>query len=155
MMDWIILGIGCIALLAGIILIAGLLRMIFKAGGAKKTTARTRRPARPERLRTEPDTDLIPSVNTNEADNNKDELDELRKRVSDDIRRLQRFDSSQPPGLRQQPPSTGDKETGQSLREQVLAAARNGMDLQQIARQFHIGADQIALIIRVAAKDKQ
>ena len=91
------------------------------------------------------------------ADIDTDGLESLRKRVGEDIRRIQRLDSEKPDGLHAAAASdavTGAAE-GTTLRERILEAALEGLDVHQISKRFHISIDQVALILRVARGEKR
>ncbi len=150
--DWVILGVGFVAIVAGIVLVVGIFRAFF--GAANRRPRHKAAPAKPSTPARRPGaSSRAPSASGGDTDINDEGIESLRHRVSADIKRIQRFDSEQPPALRAQagPDAGAGAAHGDSLRERIMQAAHEGLDVQQISKRFHISADQVALILRVAS----
>ncbi|MBD3421109.1 MAG: hypothetical protein GF398_13415 [Chitinivibrionales bacterium] len=175
--DWIIVIVGAIALLAGLVLLFGLLKSWTRRTGAQQKkaqksppspasvseSARQNRPAQPSPV--SPETPLYKATyqrprstsrNAEEAKNtnhaSRDEgIELLRQRIGDDIQRIRQFDKSERPAALQDEKS-GTHRSEADVKKQILAAARAGMDAATISKKFHVSADQVTLIMKMAGK---
>ena len=171
LIDWAIIAIGGVAVVSGIFL---MMSLAFASGRKKRRSGRA--PAqqktfggytakgRPLVAADEADRDDEaargepgPSAPDDDGEpdhlepNSDEDLNLLRRRVRQDISRPQ--SAEPPPRLAAvdpvpQPAVTND------VRRQVLAAAAEGSDIADISRRFHLSADHVSLILKVAAKKK-
>ncbi|MBD3390690.1 MAG: hypothetical protein GF418_01565 [Chitinivibrionales bacterium] len=147
--DWVILAVGIVAVVAGVVLVVGLVRTVF---GGKRTRRRPPGPSERPRRRVPPAGGA--SASTRGADIDKEGIESLRRRVAEDARREREAEHLSPGGLS----GTGggaDAGNGDTLRDRILNAANQGLDVAQISRRFHISVDQVALILRVARNGKR
>jgi hypothetical protein len=155
--DWILLAAGFIAIISGFVLLAGLIRLVIKGRRRKKKPHSgpnggfAHKPSVHDR--TEPETDLIPAPPEDVADNTNEDVESLRDRISQDIKRIQRFDRN-PNNVQYGPDGRTSGEEAESLRAMIIKEAQTGMDVQQISRKYQMSLDQIALILRMAGKAK-
>jgi len=153
--DWIIVVVGLIAVLSGIILISGLVHTIFS-----RTRKSSRQSVRPSLKKSQ--SDYVskdssvgpPLVSSQMTDKDDKDITLLRKRMKRDIDRIQRFNDAPSPFSTAEKNGAGNKEQDDTdtLRDDIIRAAQEGLDAQDIARKYHVSVDQVALILRVAAK---
>lgn len=156
-LDWVIVAVGAVAVLSGIVLVVGLLHTI--VGGSRRRPKRARPsrsvPAPSVRPRSaSPAAGVPPTVSGAPADIDSEGLESLRQRMHDDIERIRRFDEEHSPFDSERPapaPEPVDEGAGE-VRDRVLAAARQGLDVQEISRRLHLSVDQVALILRVSGR---
>ena len=96
---------------------------------------------------------LFPS-SPSTSDRGEEDIAVLRKRMKRDIERIQRFNDNSSPFSNNQEssPEKGEQDTKDTHREDIIQAAREGLNAQEISRKFHVSVDQVALILRVASK---
>lgn len=151
--DWVIVSVGAVALLSGLILLIGLLRGLFTKGARRKKkqqvsviprqTAPPPNPARPKAEGPPP-----PPPRT---DTTNDDIAFLRDRIAASEPKKA---STPPPHLNPQTPTSLQESSAEDdIKNKVLAAAREGLSISQISRRFHIGADHVALILKVAGRE--
>jgi len=154
LIDWVIFAVGAVAVISVAALAFSFIRLIFSGGRGKTAPMRpggesSRVSGRPASCTTPP------SASVGTADINNEEIESLRQRVNEDIRRIQRFDRRLP----SVPQASGAQEESGggsgSLRDLILKAAHEGMDIQQIAKRFHISIDQVSLILRVGKPEQR
>ena len=155
-LDWAVLAVGIAAVLAGILLVFGIIRAIANKSSRPKTSGRAVRPKQPQsafRQQQPPQ----PSVSRGDADIDNEGIEALRQRVSQDYKRIQRFDTQPSAAAKTSAQSDIDAQQndGQTLRDKILLAASQGLDVGQISKRYHISADQVSLILRVARDGKQ
>ena len=153
--DWIIIVVGFIALLSGIVLIIGLITTVFKR--SKRKPKPSKRPP-PKKSYTEKISQGSPKIPPSDSylmtDKNDRSIDALRSRMQKDIEDIQRFNTEDSPFTTQddEQASPAERENKDTVREQIIRAAREGLDVQEISRRYHISVDQVSLILRVAKK---
>lgn len=153
--DWIIIVVGFIALLSGIVLIIGLLSTVLKRSKRKPKS-----PLHHVTKKSYPETaskglaDIPTSDSYKIPDKDNRSIEMLRKRMQKDIEDIQRFNSNDSPfALRDaEPVALVEQEKKEPIRDQIICAAREGLDVQEISRKYHISVDQVSLILRVAKK---
>jgi hypothetical protein len=146
--DWIIVIIGAIAIISGFILMIG----VFRSSSAKKQQVRPT--IRETRSAPVPPAPAFPGpierASVKGPDLN-DPLSRLRQKISEDTKNNQE-DLSIPQNIPPVKAAVRNDQTpeGATINEQVINAARQGLDIQEISRRFHLGTDQVALILKVA-----
>ena len=153
--DWIIIIVGFIAVLSGVVLIIGLIHSITKRT-RRKPQASMHAPQRKPHTEGSPKSlhGIPPSDSGRAADKGDREIDTLRRRMHKDIENIQRFNTTDSPFSPQDDvrETLTDQEKKETVRENVIRAAKEGLDVQEISRKFHISVDQVSLILRVADK---
>lgn len=148
--DWIVVAVGFTAIIAGMILCIGLIGMLFKK--------------RPRDYKTPlpPLGDILPRSQRQEnaafaaqarelkANQNDQTVDVLRQKINE--QNIDDFRVPVHPEMKtgkpaQIPPSAQD------LKSLIIEAARHGEDLRAISKKFHVGVDQVALMLRVARQE--
>lgn len=155
--DWIIIVVGVIALVSGIVLIIGLITTVFKRSKRKP------KPKPPlhsslKKSYTEKIAQGSPKIPPSEsyvaADKDDRSIDALRRRMQKDIEDIQRFNTADSPFTAQDDghEAPAEQENRDTIREQIVRAAQEGLDVQEISRRYHVSVDQVSLILRVAKK---
>lgn len=153
--DWIIIVVGFIALLSGIVLIIGLITTVFRR--SKRKLKPSVRP-QPKKFHSEKLPQGSPKVPPSDsyitADKDDRGIDTLRRRMQKDIEDIQRFNTDDSPFATRddEHEAQTERENKDTVREQIIRAAREGLDVQEISRRYHISSDQVSLILRVAKK---
>ena len=153
--DWIIIVVGFIALLSGVVLIIGLIHSIIKRTRRKSQSSlyppqkKIHTEKLPKSLHEMPLSE--PNRTTDKSDK---DIDTLRRRMHKDIENIQRFNTADSPFSPQDDvhESLTDQEKKDTVRENIIRAAKEGLDVQEISRKYHISADQVSLILRIADK---
>jgi hypothetical protein len=151
--DWVVLGVVAVALLAGLVLVLSLIRAA--------ATRKRRRPVRSRQAADAPSRPPVPpparpdppsaaSASPANADRSNEELESLLQRIQQDGERRQQQKSS----ARIEPPQQQQTTRVGNLREQILAAAGQGLSAQEISRRLHASVDQVNLILRLADRDR-
>ena len=146
--DWIVLIVGGVAIIAGIILCIGFFSMLFGKKGKNARSLTTRAP--PDQSPSEEPPQRHPAFTGAAAEER--EIDSLRKRIVTE-------NSEGPPAdtpTAEDPGGTGAPaiHDGVDLKKRILAASRQGAEITEISRRFHISTDQVSLILRVAQMDR-
>jgi hypothetical protein len=151
--DWVVVIVGFIAVIAGVILFASLVGMAWKRiFGKRKQPLKTMRDIFPQA--TEKSNDEYPS-NPQGAD-----IEAGDKKIGL-LRRKMNEESDNPPLTDSRPDhlqprlleeTAGDTE---GLKNRIITAAARGADIQEISKKFHVGIDQVSLILRVARQEKE
>ena len=153
--DWIIIAVGFIALLSGVVLLIGITRSIFKRSGRKSSSSLypPQKKTHTEKLRKNIH-EIPPSEADRSADKSDKDIDTLRRRMHKDIENIQRFNTAESPFSPQDDVSESLADQGKidTIRENVIRAAKEGLDIQEISRKYHISVGQVSLILRVADK---
>ncbi len=153
--DWLVTIIGAIALLSGALFISGLVHTIFSRA---RKPLRSQAPQKQQRTQTSGHTGgspRYPPAGPSPVTDSKDEnIASLRRRMKRDIDRIQRFNETASPFSNTEKTGSDSKETDakESLRQDILHAAQQGLDYQEISRKFHVSVDQVSLIVRVASR---
>lgn len=152
--DWIIIIVGFIALVSGFVLVLGLVHTFFAKIKKNKHPHNKKQKKNVLKGRL-PDIsfDASPPVIENKVGSEEKDLWRLRKRMRSDIEKPQPQNDelspfSQPGKISVD--NTKDKECDNSQRDKILASVREGLSVQEISRKYHISADSVALIVRVA-----
>jgi hypothetical protein len=171
LIDWAIIGIGAVAVVSGIFLIISL---AFASGRKKQRqgrpvqqqktfggySAKGRPVAGPASSIPEDEPGLAePDANVPDEEDESEHLEStpdedlnlLRRRVRQDIPRVQA--AGLPPRFGTPVPAAPET-VSNDIRRQVIAAAAAGSDIAEISRRFHLSADHVALLLKVAAKKK-
>ena len=157
--DWIILIVGGIAILSGIMLILGIMKT-FSTRSHLKHSHKPRRISEEQESKTSPEKSntypKIPSM----IDNDSAPLARLRQKITTEsltpfttrtsLHELQNLSSKQQQPAPMPDNSQNDDLGSGDIKSKVLHAAQSGMDIQEISRQFHISADHVALLLKVA-----
>ena len=176
--DWVVFVFAAIALIAGAILCIGLISMLWKTiTSNKKTPLKTMR----ENLSLREEHTPAPDVLSKNSGKNTDVLDKgidsLKKRISKASENSGNpwggALSGSAPKSPQEPAVQADIHKGSNalettpvssakqsapqaahdLKSLILQAAREGADTMEISKKFHVGVDQVTLILRVANRD--
>ncbi len=172
--DWVVLVFAAIALIAGVILCIGLVSMIWKTvKSGKKTPLKTMRENLSLREERSPPPENVPPLTEKNAELSEKRIDSLKKRIgvaseNNGSPRGKPFCSPLPGGI-QEPVSDADTNKdsnaldtahlhdasppGANLKSLILKAAREGADTMEISKRFHVGVDQVSLILRVAHRN--
>jgi predicted DNA binding CopG/RHH family protein len=148
--DWIVVAVGFTAIIAGMILCIGLIGMLFKK---RPRASKTPLPPLGDIFsRTERQKPAIFAAQAREpkADQNDQAVEALRQKISeqniDDFRVAAHQEMET--GKSAQIPSSA-----QDLKALIIEAARHGEDLRAISKKYHVGVDQVALMLRVARQE--
>lgn len=141
--EWTLFGVGAMVLLCIILLATGLVRLIFRKKDSKSSLPKTDSfnwGVGPDAGTSKPLPDLTEGLSAKK-------IDSLRNRVSNDLQKLQQLNhqDSRPASVK----SDGEQ-IGRSA--ELVKAAESGMDTAEIARQFQMSADQVALMLTIARK---
>lgn len=154
--DWIVVVMGAVAVLSGVVLVVGLFQSRFGRGrGRSGRAARPRSSARPSPPpRAAPKLPpLEPGADDGESEKQREreKLERLRRRIERGTPRAGRPEREPPPIPRSapddQPPA--DAGEGGDITREIIRAARGGMSEEEISRRYHIGVDQVRLIVRM------
>jgi hypothetical protein len=176
--DWMVDVVGFIAIVSGVVLFIGIFGLLSKGLKKKKKTPplpKTLHDIFPRSYAADA-YDRIPKVPAGSAEENNETIASLRKRIEDAPAKDRQDDGvlatvdldagkDDVPG---KPGRSGsntitppDSSFGESfgeraskdplkLKEQVIQAAKGGLDVSEISRRFHLSADEVSLILRVA-----
>jgi len=148
--DWVVLVVGGIAIIAGIILCIGFFSMLFGKKGGEKTDGNA---SGPDHLSPElhgSSAGLESAIAALSSEVSKRRIDSLRDRMSGGNAEASTAGGAPPTA---QPPRDGLAAGAEDIKSGILRAAREGASVNEISRRFHMGADQVSLILRVARKD--
>jgi hypothetical protein len=169
LIDWAIIGIGAVAVVSGIFLIVSL---AFASGRKKRQQARSvaqQKTFGGYSASGRPVTGPAPAVRREEPEgeesdtpvgDDEDEPAHLESTPDEDLNLLRRRVRQDNPPVQAAPPRlgavepTGPDTVSNDVRRQVVAAAAEGCDIAEISRRFHLSADHVALLLKVAAKKK-
>lgn len=167
-LDWLIVGIGGVAILSGIVLLVGLVQSWVGGAGARKR--RERAPTASEKKAQNRIAPLpgapraVPPVKTGPAEAvhprpvpETEAMEALRKRMGQDDAAARSVREARPPGatprVRNEVSPARSRSTapttGGDMKDAVLAAAREGLSPQDISRKFQLSTDQVTLLLRV------
>lgn len=149
--DWIIIFVGGIALLSGVILIIGLIHTFFFRRKSRPSVHIPQKKSYKGQLSKE-SSGIPTSVSNTAADKENRDIDSLRKRIRKDVEHIQSSNNSASPFLKLDDISESPKE--QKNKDSIIRAAKEGLDVHEISRKYHISVDQVALILRVAESGK-
>jgi hypothetical protein len=178
--DWVVFIFAAIALIAGAILCIGLLSLLWKTVTiGKKTPLKTMREnisLRDERASLENAADTT-EIN---AEMNPRRIDSLKNRIREESKNIPFSFSTQPPEavtevVAQDEAITTDKKedpgaphagsfssssvtspiAAPDVKKLILKAASEGADATEISKRFHVGLDQVSLILRVARQENE
>jgi hypothetical protein len=165
MFDWIVVAVGIVAIISGVVLVVGLVGLFLRRARKKKKPA----PPLHEMFAAgagSPSQSAIPKVPTGTTESKDDGLDQIRQRIRKSQNStatgggLSGRENSLPapelPDANRGGASFAD-DTGHDPAEtknRVIAAAREGLDVQEISRRFHLSVDQVSLILRISRTDK-
>jgi hypothetical protein len=153
--DWMVDIVGFVAIVSGIVLIIGIFGLLTK-GFKKKNKA----PPQPKTLHdifprsyAADAYDRIPKVPLGPAEEKEETIQSLRKRIEDDEGVLATVDDRPEPSA-----ATGgtDAKTVRDpveIKKQVVQASRQGLDVSEISRRFHLSSDEVSLILRIARQN--
>lgn len=154
--DWILIIVGIVALLSGIVLVAGLahtLSLKKKSKSRPKAHILPKKPGSPPPPPVERPPEPPPAAPEIATEKETRGIESIRKRM----------ESTQPPeqaaaesvspfaevNKPEDPPR--EREKRDSIRDQVILAANDGLDVHEISRKLHVSVDQVTLILRIAA----
>lgn len=155
--DWIIVITGIIASFSGLMLIIGITRSL-----KLKRNRKQRKQEALYRYHTQqvgekpvaayPAYEAPPASSPSSPGIDTGSLRQLRQRL-DNQQRAEHYDAPDIPDVRpvQPKPSSAESSNTDSIEKQVVDAARNGLDVAAISRKFHLSADHVALILKMAA----
>jgi len=163
--DWFIMIIGVIAVLSGLVLIIGIFRLPLKKKQPLYMPVTKKLPVLPEYpepldvtrdkvQRSEKAVNKPESVNAEDVkitrmrtSGNQDPFKDLRRQVIDKPLQRQVPDEGNHIAIDTIEPASA---IPGSSNQQIIEAARHGLDIQEISRLYHLSTDQIALILKVA-----
>ncbi len=155
--DWIIIIVGIIAVISGVFLVFGVISIVT----SKKRRSKKKKPAQ-QTIIPPPQKTPVPATHP------LDELRALATNTSDSVTQLKRqlknieYDNNAPDRERliqhQEPEevmtplpvSDNEYKRDTQTEKKIIEAARSGASPQEISKKFHISADQISLILKVA-----
>jgi hypothetical protein len=153
--DWMVDIVGFVAIVSGIVLIIGIFGLLTK-GFKKKNKA----PPQPKTLHdifprsyAADAYDRIPKVPLGPAEEKDETIQSLRKRIEDDEGVLATVDDRPEPSA-----ATGGTDAKAvrdpvEIKKQVVQASRQGLDVSEISRRFHLSSDEVSLILRIARQN--
>jgi hypothetical protein len=142
--DWIVGIVAGIAILAGFILTIGIISILRGAIKDKKkpplkTSDKTESPPLEKKIPSS-----IDEFNGNDSDHNKERIESLRKRMSEESQ------SFPAPSERA---SVDEPFSPVELKKLIIKAALDGADTLEISRKFHVSTDHVSLILRIARQE--
>jgi hypothetical protein len=146
--DWVILIVGGVAVLSGIVLIIGLLQAWKnkssqgrKRADIYKEPAQRPAPAMPEKIARE-----MPASAEPRQYNVDSRIDALRRKIREDAAR-----GPEDAGISLPLPAApkAEEKASDEVKNLVMEGARQGMSVQELSRKYHVGTDQVALILRM------
>jgi hypothetical protein len=154
--DWMVDIVAFIAIISGIVLVIGVFGLLSRGFKKKKKAAVLQKPLHEifPRSYAADAYDRIPKVPTGRTEENNEDISSLRKRMDEAPLKA--------PGEAGVLATVDGASFGASGREsdpqelkkpQVLEASRQGLDVSEISRRFHLSADEVSLILRMARKD--
>jgi hypothetical protein len=157
--DWLIIIVGVTAVISGVILLIGMMNNRIRNQKIKKEEQINALLSQPAKRKNGSggieSTGMRPSVSQTPSDKENINIATLRKRMMGETETRNSSDEKDSSPF----PSAGYEEKeetkydhGELVRDKVLQAALAGLDAQEISRRFHISADQVALILRIAQK---
>lgn len=155
--DWIIAIVGIIAAFSGVMLLIGLIRAFFIKKPRRNRNATAHKKNSPKQTTSaEPAYPLYTAASAHAAPSNSSpilgetNLHYLKGRVTNE----EAINRSEAP-----PIPKGSNQSGKSApfslnetEQQVIAAARSGLNPIEISRKYHLSNDHVALILRIAGK---
>lgn len=149
--DWIVVVVGFIAIIAGVILCVGLIGMALKKILRKKRPPlKTMHDIFPQTVKKN-DSEYLSKSERPDTDAADTRIDSLRQRIKEESGNTPLTGSGQNAA---QPNISGETAADTAgLRNRIITAAEQGADIQEISRRFHVGADQVSLILRVARQE--
>jgi hypothetical protein len=147
--DWIVVLVGCVAILAGVILLLGFVGMVLRSiggGGGAKTRRSATVPAPPAHHEPVIFPKAVSQVPMGNAESEDTAIAQLRRRMSTEesdtavVGLLGKDNAVQ---------GTSSEDAGYDVKQLVIDAAAQGTSIAELSRRFHMSADQIALIVRV------
>ncbi len=165
--DWIVVAITGLAVISGVVLIIGIFGFISRGMKRKKKAVS---PLHDMFSGTE-GTDLfkgISKVPQTPAESEEERINDIRRRAAWPDPGMRGENNNRSSSLPARPPfnGSGDNEVisaplvpmegrgPQEIKRQVECAARQGLDVQEISRRFHLSADQVSLILRVSRRNE-
>jgi hypothetical protein len=148
--DWAVFIVCGCAIVAGVILCIGFFTMVFRKMSKKTRKNVVEKHGGGNGPPPGPSAQGASEMNAIFSEVSKRRMDSLRKRISEETAPPPAPDET-PRGMNPPPekPVTGDED----MKRRIVQAAGEGASINEISRLFHIGADQISLILRVAQKD--
>lgn len=164
MFDWIVAAVGIVAVISGLVLVVGLLGLFFRRARKKKKPA----PPLHEIFAATSGSGsqiALPKVPTGATESKDDNLDQIRQMIRKSqnsaatgggvgLRENSRTASELPDAKSGGTGSAADTGDPSETKNRVIAAAREGLDVQEISRRFHLSVDKVSLILRIARTDK-
>jgi hypothetical protein len=161
--DWIVVIVGGVAIISGFVLVAGLFGLLFRK---KKKAPRPLHDMFPQ-VAARDIPQRIPKVPGGLTELKDKRLEDIRKRMEESEKSGPENDSvsgtSDEPAARPVlPAGTGETKTAKGhaggdetrdpleIKKQVIRASQQGLDVQEISRRYHLSADQVSLILRIA-----
>lgn len=173
--DWVVVIVGCIAIVSGIILFIGFVGMVSKGFKRRKKPPRTLHdlfPHIPERTAE----DVFPKAVESTAEETNETIDLVRKRMQDTAVSESEKNSilaifneesrgvghgSDAPAVSgqqertQEPAAAKEGKSTPDIKRQVVGAMQEGLAVSEISKKFHISADEVSLILRLARQNEQ
>jgi hypothetical protein len=157
--DWVIVAVGGVAIISGIVLIFGLFGMLSKRF-SRKRPPRTLNEMFPQAQGGDA-AQGIPKVPQGYAELNNKQAETIRKRIQETASNDNDVTGSAGNAAgaaaaysgtpsRSAPAAPDDDRNPRDVKNQVVEAARQGLDVQEISRRFHLSADEVSLILRMA-----
>jgi Mor family transcriptional regulator len=155
--DWIVVAVGGVAIISGIVLVAGLFGLLFR----KKKNLQTPLHSIFSQTGAGDNPQIISKVPVPVTELKEEAIESIRRRMEESEQRGRTKAGEQDAG-RSANVTTGDKkqvpfQAGAEdvrdtveIKKRVILAARQGLDVQEISRRYHLSADQISLILRIA-----
>ncbi len=154
--DWIVVAVGGVAIISGAVLVIGLLGLVSRRLRKKKSAAPLHemfpRASRPPNLVDSP------KVQVDSADSGEDRVELIRQRIQ--TSEQSSVDGPGGPAIPLDLGNTGEGTASErsadpaQIRNKVIAASLEGLDVLEISRRFHLSADQVSLILRIARHAK-
>jgi hypothetical protein len=160
--DWLVAIVGLVAIVSGIVLVAGIFGMVSKGFSKRKKPTAPPAPKtlheifpRSAALEAYGRTPKVPPRRSEEKD---EAIETLRTRIKDSGTQdaqeagvLATVDEFAAAAASSQPDLGGNSaKDPANLKLQVIRAAQAGLDMQEISRRFHISLDEVSLILRIS-----
>jgi len=163
--DWLVAIVGFIAIVSGIVLFAGILGMV-----SKRFKKRPEAPPVPKTLHEIFPRSVaadayagFPKVAKRQAEEKDEAINTIRKRIEESapqdegiLATVDEASSGLGPFTPEARPDANSEEGGRlvkdpsQLKQQVVRAAQQGLDNQEISQRFHVSLDEVSLILRLS-----
>lgn len=153
--DWILIIVGIVALLSGIILVVGLVHTLtHRKKGKPRSPAHILPKKLESRTATEEPPVSPPLTPQNMTEKETRGIESILERMERHTPQDQHIGEGVSPFADvNQEEHLKERKSRDSVRDKVIMAANEGLDVHEISRKLHVSVDQVTLILRIAAKE--